>query len=281
MYPAYWVAAVTVVAATLRGSPMGQPAAITAATVLFVAGGLPHGAYDLALFRRAIALDRYGITLAASCYVAVAALMAIMWMIMPLAALILFLAVAAVHFGEDWDMLDEPLLRLAAGLAVIAAPAIGHRADVSRLFVAMSDGRATFVAQIIVAAAPVTLMVTAVSIGIAWRSGNRQWASAMALCLALLLILPPVVGFALFFVFLHSPRHLSQARATLGDMTPAQWLSTGVLLSGAAIIGWWALQGLSPAPMAWNMTAQAFQLLASVAMPHFLLSHWLAKRLHQ
>ena len=264
---------------TVLGLPLGQPAAVTAATVVFVGGGMPHGAYDIALLCRAVALGRTGLSLAVGGYVTIAALMAILWMAVPLVALILFLAVAAMHFGEDWQMLEEPLLRVAAGTAIIAGPTIGHPADVTSLFVAMSDDRGALLAQIVTAAAPVTLLVTVVGIGIAWQEGSRSWAVAMTLCLTLLVVAPPVAGFALFFVFLHSPRHLAQSRRLLSDMTRVRWLLTGALLSGAAITGWWVLQLLRPADFDGNWTAQAFQLLASVAVPHLLLSRWLERRL--
>jgi Brp/Blh family beta-carotene 15,15'-monooxygenase len=279
VYPAYWIAAVALLMARVLGLPLAGPFAVTAATLLFIAGGLPHGAYDIALLRRAVVLDRYGLVLAVGAYIAIAASMAMLWLSAPLIALIVFLVVAAVHFGEDWPMLDEPLLRFAAGAAVIAAPTIWHRIDVSAMFVEMSNERATLIAQIITAAAPVTLLVTAVGVGAAWREGSRKWAGAMTLCLLLLVLLPPVAGFALFFVFLHSPRHLAQTRVLLCEMSLARWLTTGALLSCAAVLGWCALQRLAHTPIEATMAAKAFQLLASVAVPHLLLSRWLENRL--
>ena len=278
VYPAYWIAAALLVAAIALRVPLGRPTLVSAATVLFICGGLPHGAYDIALLRRSVALGRSGVALAVGGYAAVAMLMALLWMSLPLVALVLFLTVAAVHFGEDWAMLEEPLLRCAAGAAVIAAATIGHPADVSTLFVAMSDPRASVIAQIITAAAPVTLLVTAVGIAVAWRDGSRRWAAAMALCLVLLISLPPVAGFALFFVFLHSPRHLAQTRISLRDMALAHWLMTGAVLSGGAIVGWWTLHRLAPSDISGSMVVQAFQLLASVAVPHLVLSRWLERR---
>jgi len=113
----------------------------------------------------------------------------------------------------------------------------------------------------------------------AWRDGGRQWAAAMALCLGLLILLPPVAGFALFFVFLHSPQHLARTRTLLTGMPFSTWLMTGAVLSGVAIAGWIGLQRLLPAHIDAAMPAQAFQLIASVAVPHLLLSRWLEKRL--
>ncbi len=299
VYPVYWVAAVALIVATLLGLPLGQPAAVVAATIVFIGGGLPHGAYDIALLRRAVALDRSGAGLAGGGlaggglaggglvrvglvvggYVATALLMVSLWLTVPLVALVLFLAVAAVHFGEDWAMLEEPLLRVAAGAAVIGAATIGHPSAVSAVFVAMSDPRAAVVARIVTAIAPVALLVTLVGIALAWRQGSRHWASAMAVCLGLLIVLPPVAGFALFFVFLHSPRHLAQTRVLLRDMTRVRWIGTGALLSGVAILGWWGVRVIAPSRFDPSFGAQAFQLLASVAVPHLLLSRWLERRL--
>lgn len=275
VYPAYWIAAAGLVAVTL----MGVPLAPSAAALVFIGGGLPHGAYDIALLRRSGTLDRSGLWLAVGGYVAIAVLMVALWMTLPLVALVLFLAVASVHFGEDWPMLEEPLLRFAAGAAVIAAATLGHPGEVSALFVAMSDPRAAVIAQIITAASPVALLVTVVGVALAWRDGSRHWAAAMGLCLVLLVVLPPVSGFALFFVFLHSPRHLAQTRSALHDMTLGRWIGTGALLSGLAILGWWALRDLLPSRVDASLVAQAFQLLASVAVPHLLLSRWIERRL--
>lgn len=279
VYPVYWIAAAALGVATLSEYPIDTPRAVALASFLFIAGGLPHGAYDIALLRRAVALRTDRLMLAVAGYVMIAVSMAALWMTVPLVALMLFLAVAAVHFGEDWQMLDEPLLRCAAGAAVIAAATIGHPAEVAALFTAMSDPRSVVVAQIIVAAAPVALLVTAVGVVLAWRDGSRDWAAAMTLCLGLLVLLPPVWGFALFFVFLHSPRHLAETRTTLGDMTRTRWLATGAVLSLVAVLGWLAVRLVAPPHIDQPMVAQAFQLLASVAVPHLLLSRWLQRRL--
>jgi Brp/Blh family beta-carotene 15,15'-monooxygenase len=278
VHPWYWITVGLLLVATALHVPLGQPALVAASSIVFIGGGLPHGAYDIALLRRTVALGRSGMVMAVGGYALTTILMAILWMSLPLVALVLFLTVAAVHFGGDWQMLDEPLLRLAAGVAVIAATTIGHPAEVSLLFVAMSDARASIIAQIITAAAPMTLLVTAVGIAVAWHAGSRQWAMAIALCLLLLIIVPPVAGFALFFVFLHSPLHLAQTRLRLSDMSSTLWLMTGAALSCSAMVGWTALHRFGPLNIDQSLVVQAFQLLASVAVPHLLLSCWLEKR---
>jgi Brp/Blh family beta-carotene 15,15'-monooxygenase len=277
---AFWLASMYLIAAIAAGMPLDGPTATVIATLVFVVGGTPHGAYDIALLVQATRLAGGGLCLAVAGYVAVAGVMAVLWLVAPVAALILFLGVAAVHFGEDWTMLDEPLLKVAAGAAIIAAPAIGHPSAVSHLFVGMAGGAGgDVVARAMIAVAPVALLVTGVGVVVAWRGGAREWAGAMALAILMLIVAPPVAGFALFFVFLHSPRHLAEARGLLRGMSRRAWLVTGGGMSALAIGGWLVFAANVARWLPADPTAQAFQLLATVALPHLLLSHWLERRL--
>lgn len=280
VYPAFWIATIVLALALAGRLPLDGSTMTLISTLVFVGGGMPHGAYDIALLLRATRLGRRGLMLAIGGYVAIAGAMAGMWIAAPLVALVVFIAAASVHFGEDWTMIDEPLLKIAAGTAIIAAPAIGHPADVARLFVAMaaSEGGAT-VARAMIAVAPVALLVTMVGIAIAWRDGAREWAAATAIALLVLIVAPPVAGFALFFVFLHSPRHLAAARTALGDASRRWWLATGAMMSGLAIGGWLLFAATVSPLLTSDATAQAFQLLATVAVPHLLFSRWIEHRL--
>lgn len=280
VYPGFWLAALYLGVALAAGLSLDGPAATLIATIVFVGGGMPHGAYDIALLARAGRLGRYGVGLAVGGYVAVAGAVAVLWVVSPLVALVLFVTVASVHFGEDWTMIDEPLLKVAAGMAIIAAPAIGHPAEVARLFVAMVGGPGgEMIARLLIAVAPVALLVTIVGVSEAWRSGAREWAAATAVAISGLILAPPVAGFALFFVFLHSPRHLADARTTLGGVSPRWWLATGAGLSSVAIGGWLLFATSLSRFLPTDLTAQAFQMLATVAVPHLAFTRWIERRL--
>ena len=280
VHPAFWLAAIYLVSALAAGLPLDGPIATMIATIVFIAGGMPHGAYDIALLERATRCGRAVLGSAIGGYVGIAVAMALLWVVAPLIALILFLMVASIHFGEDWTMLDEPLLKIAAGTAIIAAPAIGHPAEVARLFVAMAGTRdGAIVAQTMIAIAPVSLLVTTVGIAAAWRDDAREWAAATATAILVLIMAPPAAGFALFFVFLHAPRHFADARAMLHTMPRRWWLATGALMSGAAIGGWLVFATTQPRSLPSDITAQAFQLLATVAVPHLMFSRWIERRL--
>ncbi len=280
--PVFWVAAACLAVALVARLPIDGPRGTMIATLVFIAGGMPHGAYDIALLARATRLGRYGLALAIGGYVAVAVVMALLWVAAPLFALILFLAVASVHFGEDWTMLDEPLLRVAAGAAIICAAAIGHPDEVAGLFAAMTgDQRGATLARVAVAVAPVALLVTAVGILVAWRDGARRWAGAMGLAIVGLIVAPPVAGFALFFVFLHAPLHLHAARLTLAGISRRRWVVTGAGMAGTAVLGWLIFAAGMARFLPSEPTAQAFQLLATVAVPHLLFSRWIERRVER
>ncbi len=276
----FWYAAVALSGMLAFGLPIEGELAAVVAAILLIGGGLPHGAYDIALMRQVLRMDDRLLAMAVAGYVAAAICMALLWMVMPIAALIVFLAVAAVHFGEDWTMLNEPLLKIMAGAAVLGAAAIGNTADVTALFVAMSDvSGGTLAARILVTIAPVALLVTAVGIAIAWRDGAVAWAAAIATSLVLLLVAPPIAGFALFFVFLHSPRHLAATRALLPMISPRAWWITGIAMSCLAVAGWLAIRWSITSPLPPGLTAQIFQLLAVVAVPHLIVSTFIARRI--
>ncbi len=280
VHPGFWLTAVYLATALAAGLSLDGPIATLIATIVFIGGGMPHGAYDIALLARASRLGRYGLGLAVGGYVGIAAAMALLWVASPLVALVVFVAVASVHFGADWTMIHEPLLKVAAGTAIIAAPAIGHPTEVMRLFVAMVGGPGgETVARSLIAVAPVALLVTIVGISDAWRSGAREWAAATGVAILALMAAPPVAGFALFFVFLHSPRHLADTRNTLAGVSTRWWLGTGAAMSLAAIGGWWIFATSATGRLPTDLTAQAFQLLATVAVPHQAFSRWIERRL--
>lgn len=280
--PAFWLAAIALALTLAARLPLDGRTATSIATLVFVGGGMPHGAYDIALLLRATQLGRRGLSLAVGGYILIASVMAALWIAVPLVALVLFIAVAAVHFGEDWTMLDESLLKVAAGTAIVAVPAIAHPTDVARLFAEMAGSEdGAMVARAMIAVAPVALLVTAVGITIAWRDGARRWAAATAIALVALIVAPPVAGFALYFVFLHSPRHLDDARLALKGVSRPWWLATGAIMSSLAIGGWLLFAASLSRFLTPDRTAQAFQLLATVAVPHLLFSRWIERRIEQ
>jgi len=288
----FWPCAGLVLACLALGLPLAGDVATSLAIALILIGGLPHGGHDLALARRAFTLGSFATTVFVGAYVAAAFAMLLLWKIAPLLALVAFLALSTLHFADDWrsapsdhagaaDPMDA-LLRIATGFAVIAAASLGQREAVTDLFVAMAGADAVWIVRVAVAAAPVTLLVTAVAIWQTWHSGARQRAAAMVLALILLLVTPPLVGFALFFALLHAPRHMQGMKPLLGARGP-YWaaLVQGPLMALLAVALWWWAAPLVLSGAELLGPAMVFQILSVVAVPHLVCSHHLARYLAQ
>jgi beta-carotene 15,15'-dioxygenase len=262
---------------------LSQPGAALAAATAIIVLGLPHGAYDIQLLAnpahwassngRQTWVD--GRLLVA--YLLLLALAVAIWAIAPAVALLIFLVMAAVHFGEDWDMLDPGLLRHISGLSIITAVAFASPADVARLFGLLSSPSfGTILMQALVMAAPMVLLVTGVAMLIAVQRGHGRWALAHALALAIALVTPPVVGFAAYFVIIHSAIHLKAARYALADYPFAVFALQGLVVSGLCLAVMLAVDPRASLPADSRLPLLVFQLLAVLTVPHLLLTHgWL------
>lgn len=248
------------------GNDPGLMAAVV--TLIFLLGGLPHGAFDLHLAARRAQLGHARLALFTVIYIGLFALMLIGWAIAPGLILPLFLVSAAMHFGADWPETDEPLFRTALGCAPICAIGIGHLTEVGLIFAAMTTPDiAVWVSDLFILVAPVILLVAAAALLVIGRDAGWQRPAVFTAMLASLTVLPPLLGFALFFCAFHTPQHLIALRAELAHWSKSRLIAVGASMTGLAlVIGTMAL----PLIMAGGFltAASGFQLLAALAMPH-------------
>ena len=268
----FWPAVVVLLLCQLFSVPLDTNIALALAAGLMLAGGLPHGAFDIALASQAMRLNPASAWGLFSLYILVAAAMSALWVMTPIAALALFLCLAAVHFGEDWRMLEAGLLRTMAGASIICIPAFAHPEAVTALFVAMAGDQAFWVCRIAMAFAPVAALVTLVGMVQAARTGDAGWALAQGAALICLALFPPQIGFLLYFVFLHSPLHMRGLAQMLPGWSMPALTTYGLLMCLACLVA-----ALLIAPGLFSgqsllMSADAFRLLSIVAAPHLLLT---------
>jgi beta-carotene 15,15'-dioxygenase len=277
-HDAFWPAVLLLLAAAAVGVPLNGAAATYCALALILVGGLPHGGYDLALIFSLRQHSMRLLFLFLAAYIAVAGAMVLLWQIAPLAALAVFLSLSAVHFGADWPELPDGLLRVGAGFAVVAAPALGQFEAVAALFVALAGPDARWLAQAALAISPIALLLTLCSITMAWRLGHRGRAGGLAVALVILLTAPPLIGFALFFALLHAPMHMRWIDRHLDSSRWPIRLSAYVLAIVASVTGWWVLPVDGGDDFA-ATAAWTFQLLAVLVTPHFASALWFERRL--
>ncbi|WP_168217410.1 Brp/Blh family beta-carotene 15,15'-dioxygenase [Paracoccus liaowanqingii] len=275
---AFWAALAMLLAVRFLGIDLGGQLGTLAATAIFMFGGLPHGAYDINLLARVSDGSRRRLAGITAIYIAIVVIMVLAWRLRPDATLIFFLLAAAFHFGEDWDRIDDALLRVICGASVAAAPAVAHPDQVAAIFSDMTGGRGgADVATGLFLIAPMVLVVTAVCCLIVCQRGDRRGAMSMVGAMAALLLFPPVIGFALYFVCLHSPRHLAHAQLTLSDLSWRWRAATAVALPVAAAVIWMLATRMTGGAITPDATAQAFQLLAALTIPHLIVSSWLER----
>ena len=272
----FWWAAPLAIGAAVFGADLSQIWISMAAIALIVAGGLPHGAHDLALVQQLVRLSSTRLVAFAFAYLGTAATMALLWWWSPLAALALFLLSSMLHFADDWPSLPDPLLRVCAGASVICAATIGHPLLVETIFAAMAGPQSIWLARIAVAAAPVVLLVTAIAIGIAIRDGQRARPLAMALALIALIVTPPLIGFALYFTLVHAPWHMLAVRRTLREQRVSMLVSAPAMTMLTLLL--WSMAAPLVSPTLTLIGAPSlFMLLSVVALPHLLCSSWLER----
>lgn len=238
------------------------------ATLLFLIGGLPHGAFDIHRVANRARLGHGRLAIFLTIYVAMVVLALLLWRMAPSFVLILFLMTAIVHFAEDWPEIKEPLFRIALGFAPICAIGVAHPTEVEAIFSAMAGPMtADVITKSFVLFAPVTLLISIVGLGVAARGLDWSRSVLFALLIGSLFLLPPLVGFAVFFCLFHTPRHFGAIQNELSGWTVKQFALVAVGVSALAV----AL-GVLLAPMALiggiATAAAGFQLLAAVALPH-------------
>lgn len=268
---------------------LGWQLALTAAAVAVL--GLPHGAIDHVFARRVLAprLGRLWPLPFAAAYLALAGAVIAVWLALPAVALAGFLALSAWHFGEE-DAAMAPLLppgrrgfeAAARGMLPILLPVAFHPEETGLLFAWLLLGPSPeAVGGALSAAQGATLPAAlALAAGLAAAAAVREaWTAPVeiAFLTAAFAVLPPLLGFALYFCVWHAPRHSLRAVADLypgrlGDGL-AQFAKDAAGLTLATLvfagIAWRAAGG----PDGWSdaTVRVLFIGLAALTVPHALL----------
>ncbi len=234
--------------------------------------GVPHGALDIRMASRLWPLERTRARLAFGLgYLAVAAAVLGLWLLVPGVALVAFLLYSAAHFAGDWRGELPLVARLAAGAAVVALPAWRFEGEVAGLFAGLGPAAvAEAAAALLHVTAPWAAAVAGAG-AIAQRRGGAGL--ELTALVALAIAAPPLIYFVVYFCGLHSPRHFVDTLAQLGlgrrHGVAAALPLTAATLAGAGIAAALLLQrGVSAEAVALETV---FIGLAALAVPHMLL----------
>ncbi len=262
-------------------APPPLPVQIIVLAVLAAVLGLPHGALDPLIARRAgLWRTAPGFAVFNLGYLAIVVAVAGIWVVAPGPSLVAFLVISAAHFGSDWNG-DRPYwLRVIVGMGLLSLPAFGHQGEVATLYDTLAPGAGAAIAQGQSLIAPILLAAMLVAAVLAYRS--RRLNETIELVLAALLAgtAPPLVFFAIYFCALHSARHLREGfRAERGAGRFAVVITVAYTVVPVAAVAALLAFG-TPAGVATD--ARVLQLvfigLAGLTVPHMVLISYAAAR---
>ena len=254
------------------GVPLAGPAATMAACVALLIFGLPHGTLDLELIRSRLSGPWTGMASLVLIYLGCAGATWLLWRVEPVLALAAFIAIATVHFSEDWEGAGSALLRGGLALALLAAPTLAHRDALDTIFIGLTDrASASLVTDALVMVAPVAIGLGLVAVISLWQTSRRDQACGGLAALAAMVALPPIIGFALFFCLFHSPRHFRESLTALSWAGFARWGRVVVPLSlTAGGIAMLIFGGQFRGDVATGIMATSFMTLSVLTVPHML-----------
>jgi len=222
--------------------------------------GMAHGASDLAI----VEPSRRPLFLAL--YAAVMLVCLLWWTMVPAAALPLFLAASAVHFGLEDAPADAPVERMLRGVGLVATPAVLHRTDLRDLL-NLAGGYSTLSTGVVDIMAGAGAIAAVGVLAIAARRSNTQ----LAIGTASLLLLPPLVGFSVGFLVLHAiPQTLARQRQIGCDSVASYLGQVAPLLAGAILIV--GIIGLMVLHQETSGVRSLFAAVAALAAPHLLIT---------
>lgn len=264
-------------------------ALISLGLVVFI--GLPHGALDGAV----AVVSGYGKTrlqmvVFSVSYIAIAGAVLVLWMVTPVLSLMAFMTYSMIHFGlgdSDLETVDHkslwqrlnPIIVMQVichgGLVVVLIPFI-HIDDVTPIFAILTGGQSLtgFWMFMHFLAVVFALSCFAYTIAALIRPQfRRRWIEFIILSL-IITLLPPLAGFALYFCFVHTPRHVKTVIDAVKNILPNAKILP--LTFGFTIVTWagmiiavlflWGDITLSAA-----MIEVIFIGLAALTVPHMLL----------
>jgi Brp/Blh family beta-carotene 15,15'-monooxygenase len=259
---------------------LGLQPGTTVSLGILVAGvvllGLPHGALDPMVAKERFG-DRPGFSLPLfyGLYAAAAVCYTLAWWKWPAFGLTSFLAIAAYHFGSDWEGRGSLLSRCAYGASIVTLPAFSHPAQVTAVYGALGFTSPQLLIQV-----STVIAITASGIALASAAYRRCGTDLIELlCIfAGAVAVQPLLFFVCYFALLHSPRHLLQTARSVGitDVASIARITAPVLLATLLLAAVF-LAVLQGKRVDNRILYVVFVGLAGLTIPHMILER-LAER---
>lgn len=279
---ARWASLLAIFASVCAPGPSGRLDEIVLVGALLA--GLPHGALDDHV-ESWLSGGRRGRLVFYVAYLSGIVLVALLWWASPVAALLMFLLAAGLHFGEaDTQGLQLPstsrwLLAASRGLLVIALPLVVWPVETWPNVAALIGSTAP-AAPAWLPSLTVPLLAQHLTVYGVLAADEPEVLGDAALLTVLFLFATPSLSLAVYFGLWHAPQHLEVLRSTL------RWDSLGTVLRRAAPLTAASASGLLVLVLGMVALGKVPQLLIMVlllisglTLPHALLTHLMLRRL--
>ena len=242
---------------------------------IIVLVGFPHGAVDGVLILRVAgkSLLRAGIIFTG--YVLIALITVLIWIAEPNAGLAILIVLSVYHFGRlDTSHSSEIPHRYLRGFVLGALPVIvisqAHQTEVEYLFRTI----VTKEVDLLVSALRVFTFFWAALIfwlAIVRRVFSMPQLFEIAALSFVLILLPPLWGFAFYFCAIHSFRHFKSLRNSIFPISQVGWCVVGVLTIISIFLVVFGLTWFDNVELHKSLVQSTFIVLAALTMPHMIL----------
>lgn len=245
---------------------------------LMVCAGIPHGSFDLRVAEAKWRNFPCSRTRILTAYLGGVLGMTSLCVFFPSLGLSLFLVISALHFSEgetNATTPPSPFMGTAWGVSAILLPIGLHIAEAQSYlgYFVPHDVFAGFSAPLQTLAYIVaTLLAVSLIISLQRRRHESSETLQRIVCLIAWIILPPLAGFAVWFIGRHSRQHLETCRelfAQRGIRIPMDF----AVISALAILGLLPFAFYFDFSRIEELFAASLCLIAGLTLPHMVVSH--------
>ncbi len=269
---------------------------IAIALIAFI--GIPHGATDYVLFQHLFRQEEsvYSLVRFYGLYLGMMAMYGLVWLLAPTFAFVLFLSIAAYHFGQsNWYFLNNLPLWVRSiqhflwGAFVIAAPVLWHFDSAELIIerIVRYDVHIAETAQIRIPLALLFVNVILISLYYLSYSISGKEVLRQVLNLSILSIvfytMPLLLGFAIYFALWHAiesgDHQIQFFRRKMTPYTRSDFIQDALPYTLLSFIGVGAFLWLQNTALLSNFGwAYVFIFIAIVTLPHSVLMHLLYQK---
>ena len=186
--------------------------------VVFI--GLPHGAMDGALAMHFGWTNRPTATvLFLLWYLGLAGVVVVLWAFAPVLTFMAFLAISIVHFGRgdsSSTVAGQTFIEsLARGGVVIGGISQLHRENVNTIFQTLVGQETSLIWLFLNGVVVLAAACVVVALLFKDTASRRLFVMELGTLWLMFLVAPPLLGFALYFCFVHAVRHASSMTALM------------------------------------------------------------------